>query len=430
MPGTPHHPHPTRGRFTSRLATISPWVWVLAVLAIALAFQVPATATVLFVLVTVVGAVATAGSKRIQEWFERKPDLSLGAVCDGEIITSIESGIPQPWPFELEAVVANEVARVREDADNRDRLARSPGPFALYHASALAIRPSAETHDRARETFDEKIETYAGELHQWLTDYRAAADARTRTFELCLGVTSARRGAYAEDASLVIQLPEGVEVVEDWPTLAPPPEPPVHIPPRPRDPSEIARPSYGDLGVRPRARIAPSIAVPDVSLWRTHPDGRRVERALGNIHHDATVEFDEPLPLRVPGPGRHTLAWTLRTKNGRRHRSGRLELIVPGNVERPPFKRLKGILEFPDVPLVADGDGVEQVTTARTVDPPTTPPPPETRSLEARLQSSRARDDWFELGLADGDEDVERELFDVTDWSEMFDSGAVDEPAT
>jgi hypothetical protein len=46
----------------------------------------------------------------------------------------------------------------------------------------------------------------------------------------------------------------------------------------------------------------------------------------------------------------------LATKNGRRHRTGTLELIVAAVEQRPPFTRLRGIESYPDVPFV-DEDG-------------------------------------------------------------------------
>lgn len=96
-------------------------------------------------------------------------------------------------------------------------------------------QPRAEEYDRAREKFGEELETHAVDLREWLIGYREAADQRSRTFDLPLLVTSGKRGAYAEDVSLAIELPLGVEVVDEWPTVTPQPEPPTYVPPRPRD---------------------------------------------------------------------------------------------------------------------------------------------------------------------------------------------------
>jgi hypothetical protein len=139
----------------------------------------------------------------------------------------------------------------------------APSRWTARRRSSRGRAPSPTT---AREEFDEDIEEYATGLRKWLSDYREAADARGRTFELGLAVTSAKRGAYVEDVSLVIELPEGVEIVEEWPTVAVPPEPPAYMPPRPRDPFDIPRPSFAGIGISALAPIVPTVARPHVSL--------------------------------------------------------------------------------------------------------------------------------------------------------------------
>jgi hypothetical protein len=192
-----------------------------------------------------------------------------------------------------------------------------------------------------------------------------------RTFELSLWVISAKSGAYAEDVALTIDLPEGVEVVEEWPTVSPAPAPPVYVAPQPRSAFDIAHPSYRGTDVTALAPAIPTFSMPEVSFWQTRSDGRRVSRRLGNVHHDSALEL-ERLLVRAPADGHHTLTWTLRTKNGRHHRTGALELLVAPAQPRPPFTRLSAIESYPDVPFV-DEDG-EVVAEARTSDPPTGPP--------------------------------------------------------
>jgi len=103
----------------------------------------------------------------------------------------------------------------------------------------------------------------------------------------------------------------------------------------------------------------------------------------------------------MPADGRHTLTWTLRTKNGRRHRTDTIEVIAPPvGQRRPLFTRLHGIESYPDVPFIYDGQVVRE---ARTSDPPTEPPPPGPSADEpfGRLSHIVVRREWLALGLGD-----------------------------
>jgi hypothetical protein len=391
---------PSSGRSTraDRALAVSPWAWTLAVLVIALAFDVPATAAVLLVLGTLVTAVGGAGSKRIQEGFERKPDLALVAVVEGEATTSVHSPIPSPWPVHDEAVLEHELEAVRETADGLDRLARKGATGLLVPQSAFAIRPSRETHDRARRAFDREIDEYAIKLAEWLAGYHACADRRSRTFELSIGVLSARRGAYAEDVTVVIELPPEIEIAELVEEVDAPPEPPTYEPPRPRDPLAFAAPSYPTIRRVPWNAMRDSLPAVDRSGWQQSEDGRLLQRRLGNLHHNATHHVDEPLVLRVRNAGSHAITWTLRTRNGRRHRSGELRLVLPEAPDRPAITRLEGIRRFPDVSLM-DEDG-NLVAAARTSDPPTEAPPSiGDGSVIGRLSTKVANKRWEELGI-------------------------------
>jgi hypothetical protein len=241
---------------------------------------------------------------------------------------------------------------------------------------------------------------------------------RACTFELSLWVISAKSGAYAEDVALTIDLPDGVEVVEEWPTVSPPPAPPVYVAPQPRSALDIAHPSYRGIDVRPFAPAIPAFPIPEISVWHTHSDGRRVATRLGNVHHDSTLEL-ERLMVRVDADRHHALTWTLRTKNGRHHRTGALELVVAPARHRPPFTRLHGIASYPDVPFV-DEDG-EVVGEARTGDPPTGPPTPSSTDEQlGRLRDAVARREWHALGLADaadrqGDDEVDVDVDNAID---------------
>jgi hypothetical protein len=344
--------------------------------------------------------IEAALGQRIKERFERQPDLRLAIARDDEFVDKVESSIPQPWPIDADRIVANEVQRLQEQAVAIETLDRK-GPTALLLATdVFARRPTDADYERAREQFAEKLEEHEQALRSWLAGYRDAAERRARTFELSLSVISAKSGAYAEDVVLTLELPEGVEVVEEWPTVPLPPEPPAYIAPRPRSRLEVARPAYA--GIDYRATIEPGafVSAPRISFWHSQSDGRCVSIRLGNIHHDSAIELDERLLLRVPAAGHHALTWELRTKNGRRHCRGTLELVVPPAEERPPFTRLHGIKSYPDVPFV--DDDAQVVCEARTSDPPNQPPPGSTAAQPlARMRDTIANRDWLALGLGD-----------------------------
>jgi len=138
-------------------------------------------------------------------------------------------------------------------------------------------------------------------------------------------------------------------------------------------------------------------------MSRSGPDGRHVETGLGAVHHGRSVDLGEALMLRAPREGHYELGWTLYAKNGRRHCTGTLELVMPTAPERPAFTRLRGIESFPDLPF----DDGEVVREARTDDPPTRPPDrPNGGSALDLLLEGRAYGEWQALGLADGEDDA------------------------
>ena len=361
-----------------------------------MAFGLGATAVAVAAFAAVYKGIEAAFGDRIKERFKRQPDLRLAIAHDHRVVETVVSSILPPWPFDADRIVAHEMTRLREEATAIEKFARK-GPDALLRgADPFVRRPGDREYQRAREQFEEKLDDFEQALRAWLEEYGDAAEWRARTFELPLRVTSATSGVYAEDVVLTIDLPEGAEIVEEWPTVSTPPEAPAYVAPQPRSALEFSRPSYAGIGVPAN----PTESVPDLSLWQVRSDGRRVGRSLGNVHHDSTVEIDEPLLVRVPEAGRHTLTWTLRTKNGRRHRRGTLEVVVPVAEPRPPFARLHGLETYPDVPFF-DDDG-EVVREARTSDPPTEPPEvPDDGEVISRLRGAAALRDWLALGLAD-----------------------------
>jgi hypothetical protein len=374
---------------------VSVWSVIAGVVVFAVAFGLRPWVIVLASFALLYAAVNRALSRRVEEWLERKPDLDLEIARRDGPSTVVTQGAPRPWPVDIDRVVTNEIERLTEEAQAREATVRRPGALVVY-SGALMTRPRPEEYDKAREKFVEELSTYESELREWLRGYCQAADERSRTFELSLVVNSSKRGAYAEDVTLVIELPLGAEITEEWATTTVPPEPPTYVPPQPRSLVDLPRLTFA--GVDLTSFDFPE--VPRISIWRVSSDGHRVETGLGAIHHGRSIEIGEPLTVRVPCEGRHKLQWTLYVKNGRRHCSGALELVVPRTPERPAFRRLHGIESFPDVPFI-DEDG-KVVREPRTEDPPTSPPAgPTGESAIEWLVEGRAYDEWFALGLAE-----------------------------
>jgi hypothetical protein len=337
-PETPEHAR-RESAVVGRLRRVSLWAVLAGAVVFAVMFGLGAGIVAAAVFAAAYKGIEAAFGHRIKERFERQPDLRPAVASDGGLVETVTSPIPSPWPFDAELMVAHELERLREETASFETHSRT-GPAALLRTTDLfARRPSDEGYQHAREQFAEKLEEFGRALRAWLTNYGGASDARARTFEISLLVTSAGSGAYAEDVALTIDLPDGTEVVDEWPTVSPPPEPPAYVAPRTASPFDIARSSYRRIDIAALSPIVPSIRVPHLPFWDVRGDGRRVMRRLGNVHHDSTIELDEPLLLRVPAAGRHTLTWTLSTKNGRRHRTGTLELIVAAVEPRPPFTR-------------------------------------------------------------------------------------------
>jgi hypothetical protein len=390
-----------------RLRRVRPWTVLVAVLAFATPWGLGLEVLLAAGFGAAYKAIEAAFGQRIKERFERQPDLHLAVAHDGEVVDTVVKVLP-PWPFDADRIVEHEIKRLREEAVGGENLARKGLSVMFSRYDPLARRPSDEDYAEAREKFAEQVDAYEQKLREWLAEYSKATQARACTFEVALSVISARSGAYAEDVKLTIDLPEGVTIVETSPTVSAPPEPPSYVAPRPRSLAEPwGVPFYRrgvDVGKLQRGRADFVRAeMPAFSPWQTTGGGRHVTMRLGNVHHDSTVEIGEHLLIRVPGAARHTITWTLRTKNGRRHATDSFDVVASAAEPRLPFTRLHGIEAFPDAPFV-DGDG-EVVKEARTTDPPREPPAPtestDANDLSARMHEWSAHNEWLALGLGD-----------------------------
>lgn len=286
----------------------------------------------------------------VQELGRRKPKLTIRA-SEAGASGIVAAPALRPWPNDVERIVSNEVAEARQTLDIPRSLLNVingiGGPFAL--------RPSAADHERAKQAFAEQLVTYETELRSWLAGYQQASRARADTFQLTLHLVSAESGAHADAITVVLDLPDGAEVVDELPEVAPPPERPSYQPPLPQQPRAFGPPidypkffSRADL-----LDSAPPVAQRP-KAWSAVDQGRRLEAAIGDVQAGRSVALGDPLLIRLARPGQHELGWTIFSKSLRRAATGTLTLDLPADPNRPAFGRLHGILAFPDVPIVDD----------------------------------------------------------------------------
>lgn len=358
----------------------------------------------------------------VQELGRRKPKLTVRASEAGSRGVVAAPAL-RPWPIDAERIVSNELADARQTLEVRpavlDTFAALTDPF--------GVRPSAAEHERAKKAFHEKLAEYETDLRTWLADYEQASRARADTFQLTLRLESAQSGAHADAITVVLDPPEGAEVVDDLPEVAPPPDQPSYQPPLPRRVSEIGRVAdYRSLiSVPGLIGSAPPVFRPPES-WAAVDNGRRLEAAIGDVQAGRSLALGDALLIRVARPGRHEVGWTIFSKSLRRAASGTLVLDLPADPDRPAIGRLHGILTFPDVPIVDDEfddeDGGEDEDdtfgpkhVARRKARSTDPPGPPCRSETA----DHTGDDGDGSEPSDGDVDsVIRRLNEAAAWWE------------
>jgi hypothetical protein len=291
----------------------------------------------------------------VQELGRRKPKLTVRAT-EADRSGFVAAPALRPWPIDVERIVSNEVAEARQTLD----VPRSALSALVLRGigDPLAVPPSAADHERAKQTFKEKLATYEADLRSWLADYQQASRVRADTFQLTLHLVSAESGAHGDAITVVLDLPGGAEVVDDLPEVAPPPDRPNYQPPLPQRRGEFGSIvdyrtlfSGADLvGSAPPVARRPK-------TWIAVDQGRRLEAAVGDVQAGRSVALGDPLLIRVVRPGRHELGWTIFSKSLRRAATGTLMLDLPDDPDgpdRPAFGRLDGILAFPDVPIVDD----------------------------------------------------------------------------
>jgi hypothetical protein len=403
-PNVPLMPHPTprpsRFRGPPRIALV--WLAVIMVSSVA-AHELGAPPGYLISIgaALLVGVTVAVLSPALQELGRRQPRLVVTVAEAGphEPATIIAPRLP-PWPVDVERVIANEVV----EAEATIQVGGSLSALNMVSAGPLAVPPSKQDHERARDNFKASLTRYEEELGDWLRDYHDAAIASFETFELTIRLLNASSSAHAEGVTVVLELPLTVSETDEVPTFEPPPERPSYQPPRPR--------SFGELRfdrqylplVRPGINMLPTIPRLNVNsqkpCWTASAEGRSLQAGVGEVHAGRTVAVATPLLLRVRGVGTHQIRWHAYTRSARRAADGVLTLVVPaGDPARPAFGRLEGVISYPDVDLVGDDTG-EVIVAARTSDPLARPSDVRHGTdLLDRLRESRALMDWLALGL-------------------------------
>jgi hypothetical protein len=378
-----------------------------AVLAL-LAVEVLVTAVLLLTGVPWTSLLASAGpvigvtmlflSPTLQELGRRQPRLTV-TVREDEGQEVIAPSRARPWPIDILRVVANEVDDARETMNR---------PAVLDNLTTLTssfpFRPSEAQREQAKAEFEEKVEKFESELRDWLAEYVEAAREYADTFDLALLLRNAASGAFAEAVTVVLELPDSVEAVEDRPTLPPPPERPFYEPPRNQSispDSAISQLSAARGLGRVFAEQIEPMRFPMDPVWKISDDGRELEASVGDVHPGRPTAVGEALLLRASGPGRHMLRWVVFSKSARKEANGTIVLEVPfDSPPRPAFGRLNGIRRFPDVPFV-DEKG-EVVAEVRDNDPPLAPEREDKTEEEGPLKTlreARAFAEWRALGL-------------------------------
>jgi hypothetical protein len=351
----------------------------------------------------------------VQELGRRKPKLSVEASEAGHGGVAAAPAL-RPWPIDVDRVVGNEMADARQTlelAGNSWALAAFTDPF--------ATRATAADQQRARQAFEEELVAYEAELRTWLESYVRLARERADTFELTLRLENAPSGAHADAVTVVLELPDGAERVDELPEIKPPPDRPTYQPPRPRRAASFGRLSeFPALVSPPGFRHAPSTPprTRRPGTWTPVRQARQLEAGVGDVQAGRSFPLGDPMLIRVAGAGRHEMTWKVFSKSLLRPVTGTLILEVPNDSRRPPFGRLHGVLEFLDVPIVdntlaesaseddTEADLNERVARreVRRTEPPTHPPTSaddrdDVPSILRQLDDAATWMQWRALGL-------------------------------
>ena len=165
----------------------------------------------------------------VQELGRRKPKLTINAAeADGDGVVAAPA--LRPWPIDIERIASNELADAKQTLEVRSDIGGSLAAL----SDPFASRPTAADHERAQQEFREQLADYEADLRTWLERYGQASRERADSFELTLRLDNAASGAHADAITVVLDLPQGAERIDELPEIEPPPDRPTYQPPRPR----------------------------------------------------------------------------------------------------------------------------------------------------------------------------------------------------
>jgi hypothetical protein len=133
-----------------------------------------------------------------------------------------------------------------------------------------------------------------------------------------------------------------------------------------------------------------------------------MEISVGAVHPDQTVAVVSIPHLLAEIGGQHEIRWRAYTPSARRAAEGTLTLVVPPAVDAPALGRLRGVLAYPDLPLIDESSTVTH--SVRITDPPLQPPiPTDDTDLFASVRHTHAVTMWEALGLDPTTDEVVRD---------------------
>ncbi len=322
----------------------------------------------------------------MQELGRPKPKLQV-TTREADEDGVVAAAALRPWPVDVERVVTNELADARHTVELAGMGAASFDRF-FGLGDPMVRRPTEADHEIARAAFEGGLVDYEAELREWLAGYQDASRRCANTFTVTLRLDNAAAGAHAEKVTVHVRMPDGAERVAELPEVDVPPGRPTYQPPQPRRITDLRVFDVGRPAISPLEALyrGTDLAEPP-DPWRPVDDGRAVELEAGDPQAGRSVTLGTSLLIRVAGPGRHELTWTVYSKSLRRPKTGTLVLDLPEGPPRRAFGRVEGILSFPDVPIV-DPDATEEYEDGedelfkprvarrevRSSDPPAAPP--------------------------------------------------------
>jgi hypothetical protein len=240
------------------------------------------------------------------------------------------STIPTPKPTPLQKTVGGaayaEIERMAETMRKASMLGRI-GPIT----------------DEERQTFADRVDRYAHELREWLSEYENWRAETTLIFVTHLRFENRGR-VPAHDARVQLRFPDTFESVDEYPELDDPPD-------RPRFTrgglSALTGLLNSTLTIPPG--YSPRLLDPSFRSNVSPPNYRRgsllVELTVDKLLHGVAEDTNEPVMLRVDADGEYEVPWEIHAENLGEPSTGTLRLSIETQVlEGPPIETLDDLL--------------------------------------------------------------------------------------